>query len=279
MFEAGLLKGKKILVTGGGTGLGRSMAARMAELGAVLALCGRRQEVLDQTAEEFRRDHGATVTTHRCDVRDAEAVEAMMADIWRDGPLDVLLNNAAGNFIAQTHRLSARAMDSVLNIVLHGTAYCTLAAGRRWIEEGRKANVLSVVAAYAWTGAPFVVPSAMAKAGVLAMTRSLAVEWGRHGIRVNAICPGPFPTPGAWERLFPKERGGDEDLIRSIPLGRTGQHEELANLACYMVSDYAGYQTGEVSVLDGGRWLMGGASRNLLEWSDAQWDAIRPKKT
>jgi NAD(P)-dependent dehydrogenase (short-subunit alcohol dehydrogenase family) len=209
MFQPGLLKAKKILVTGGGTGLGASMGHRFLELGAELVICGRRKDVLEETAARFMKETGGKVTALPCDVRDASAVEAMMDAIWTTGPLDALVNNAAGNFIAQTHKLSPRAIDAILNTVLHGAAYCTVAAGRRWIEAERRARpepkvVLSILTLSALRGAAFRVPSAMAKAGVLAMTRSLAVEWGPKGIRTVAIAPGPFPTEGAWQRLRPK---------------------------------------------------------------------------
>jgi NAD(P)-dependent dehydrogenase (short-subunit alcohol dehydrogenase family) len=277
VFEPALLRNKKVLITGGGTGLGKSMGRRMAELGADLVICGRRLEVLRATAAEFKAELGAEVSTVRCDVRDPAAVEAMLDEIWRDRPLDALVNNAAGNFIAQTHKLSPRAVDAVLNIVLHGSAYCTIGCGRRWIEAKRGGNVVSIVAAYAWGGAPFVVPSAMAKAGVLAMTRSLALEWGSKGIRCNAIAPGLFPTKGAWERLFPGERG-DAEALKAVPLGRFGEHIELANLACYMISDQAGYLNGETITLDGGKQWSGGQSK-LHGWTDADWEKIRPKPT
>ncbi len=222
------------------------------------------------TASEIRTELGARIETHVCDVRNAEAVEAMMGRIFETRPLDILVNNAAGNFIAQTHKLSPRAVDAVLGIVLHGTAYCTIACGRRWIEAGRPGTVLSILTLSALQGAPFTVPSAMAKAGVLAMTKSLAVEWGPKGIRLVAIAPGPFPTPGAWGRLMPEERRAEAE--RHIPLRRYGEHIELANLASYLVSDQAAYITGECVVIDGGKRYLGGAgtgSAAMLEWSDA----------
>ncbi|WP_422000147.1 SDR family oxidoreductase [Reyranella sp.] len=283
MFQSDLLKGKRILVTGGGTGLGRSMAQRYLELGANVVICGRREEVLKQTAQELTAESGGAIETVGCDVRIPDAVEAMMDTVWAGGPLDILVNNAAGQILAQTHRLSTRAIDSVLGIVLHGSAYCTVAAGRRWIEQGlRDRVVLSILTVSSLTGAPFTVPSAMAKAGVLAMTRSLAVEWGPKGIRTCAIVPGPFPTEGAWSRLMPKERGGNEALVRTIPLRRVGEHDELANLAAYLVSDGAGFVNGEAVVIDGGKMLQsggGGAStQSMIDWTDEQWDAIRPKR-
>lgn len=282
MFQTDLLKGKRALITGGGTGLGRSIGRRYLELGASLVICGRRKEVLEATASELSQQTGGKVTAIPCDVRDAAAVEAMMEQIWREQPPDILVNNAAGNFLAQTHKLSPRAIDSVLNIVLHGAAYCTVAAGRRWIEAQHKGVVLSILTLSALNGAPFTVPSAMAKAGVLAMTKSLAVEWGSRGIRLVAVAPGPFPTPGAWQRLMPEQRSQGEPIENSIPLRRVGQHEELANLCSFLVSDQAGYINGDCVVIDGGKMLQsggGGANTSaMLDWSDDQWDALKPKK-
>ena len=278
MFDKELLAGKRILVTGGGTGLGRSMGRRFLELGASLVICGRRKEVLDAAAGELAGETGGTVETHPCDIRDAAAVDAMLGAIWSIAPLDALVNNAAGNFISRSEDLSPRAIDAVLGIVLHGSAYCTTGCGRRWLAEGRKASVLSIVTTYAWTGSAYVVPSAMAKAGVLAMTRSLAVEWGGRGIRLNAIAPGPFPTQGAWERLVPRA-----DLAEAFqaqnPLGRVGDHLELANLASFLLADGAGYINGEVVTIDGGEWLQGAGQFNFLHrLGDADWAALKPKK-
>ncbi|MDF3072750.1 MAG: short-chain dehydrogenase [Alphaproteobacteria bacterium] len=281
MFQTDLLKGKRILITGGGTGLGRSIGKRYLELGAELVICGRRLEVLEATAKELSQETGGKVMPLQCDVRDADAVEQMMNRIWESGPLDILVNNAAGTFLAQTHKLSPRAIDSVLGIVLHGSAYCTVAAGRRWIEAGQPGCVLSILTLGALTGAPFTAPSAMAKAGVLAMTRSLAAEWGPKGIRLVAIAPGPFPTPGAWERLMPEQKTKGDPVEKTIPLRRVGQHEELANLASFLVSDQAGYITGECVVIDGGKMLIGGGggvnTASMLDWTDAQWAELRKK--
>jgi NAD(P)-dependent dehydrogenase (short-subunit alcohol dehydrogenase family) len=278
VFRTDLLAGKRVLVTGGGTGLGLAMGRRFLELGASLAICGRRGAVLENAAEELRRETGGTVVTRVCDLRDPDAVEAMVRAFWQDGPLDALVNNAAGNFIARSETLSPRALDAVLGIVLHGTGYATLACGRHWIAEGRRGNVLSIVTTYAWTGSAYVVPSAMAKAGVLAMTRSLAVEWGAKGIRLNAIAPGPFPTPGAWERLVPNPELAKIFETRN-PLGRAGRHEELANLASFLLAEESGYINGEVVTIDGGEWLQGAGQFNFLSrLSAAEWDAVRPKK-
>ncbi len=276
-FTPDLLQGRRILITGGGTGLGKSMARRFLQLGATIAICGRRQEVLQATAAELTAETGGMVETERCDVRDAAQVEAMLDSIWQRGPLDALVNNAAGNFIAQSHRLSPRAVDAVLNIVLHGSAYCTLGAGRRWIGAGRGGAVLSILTLSALHGAPFTVPSAMAKAGVLAMTRSLAVEWGAHNIRLNAIAPGNFPTPDAEANLRPAGHV-QAPVERGIPAGRVGDHAELANLAAFLLSDLAAYINGEAVVIDGGkRWLGGSRSGGdeMLRWTDAQWDALK----
>jgi NAD(P)-dependent dehydrogenase (short-subunit alcohol dehydrogenase family) len=278
MFKADLLRDKRVLVTGGGTGLGLSMGRRFLELGASLAICGRREEVLKQAAAELEQIAPGRVAWQCCDIRDAAAVDAMLEALWSEAPLDALVNNAAGNFIAKTEELSPRAVDAVLGIVLHGSAYVTVGCGRRWLAHKHKASVLSIVTSYAWTGSAYVVPSAMAKAGVLAMTRSLAVEWGGRGIRLNAIAPGPFPTQGAWERLVPRP-----DMAKRFetnnPLGRLGRHEELANLAAFLLSDGAGYINGEVVTIDGGEWLQGAGQFNFLrELSDADWDEVRKKK-
>ncbi len=270
-FQPDLLAGARVLVTGGGTGLGKAIGARVMELGADLVICGRRIDVLDATAREFAERYDRPVQTEQCDIRSAEAVEAMMDRIFVRGPLDVLVNNAAGNFLAQSHRLSARAVDSVLNIVLHGSAYCTLAAGRRWIEAKRPGVVLSILTLSALHGAAFTLPSAMAKAGVDAMTKSLAVEWGPHGIRLVAVAPGNFPTQGATARLTPQ---GAPAFDAGVPLRRDGAHDELADLCAFLVSGLAAYITGETIVIDGAKRWLGGSRTGvaaMLDWSDEDW--------
>jgi len=278
MFLPDLLKGKTILVTGGGTGLGKAMGTRFLELGANLVICGRREDVLKATSAELNKKFKDRVGWHVCDIRDPASVEAMVAAQWKRAPLDALVNNAAGNIAARSETLSPRAIDAVLNIVLHGTAYVTWACGKRWLAEKRPAAVISILATYAWTGSGYVVPSAMAKAGVMAMTQSLAVEWGGRGVRLNAIAPGPFPTEGAWSRLVPRA-----DLAEKIetdnPLGRPGRHEELGNLAAFLLSNQAGYINGETVVIDAGRWLKGAGQFNFLgKLTEEEWGMMRPAK-
>jgi NAD(P)-dependent dehydrogenase (short-subunit alcohol dehydrogenase family) len=279
VFEKNLLAGKRILVTGGATGLGKSMGKRFLELGASLYICGRREEVLAETADELRKSTGGTVKTFSCDVRGNDIVEAMIESFWQDGPIDVLVNNAAGNFICRTEELSIGAFEAVIGIVLMGTLHVTMACGKRWLKEGHKATVLNITTTYAESGSPYVVPSAMAKAGVLNMTRSLAVEWGKRGIRFNAIAPGPIPTEGAFSRLMPA-KSLEEMAKKRNPLKRFGTHQELADLAAFLVSDYSGYINGEQIVMDGGEWLKGASEfahmGDLL--TEEQWQAMKPKK-
>jgi NAD(P)-dependent dehydrogenase (short-subunit alcohol dehydrogenase family) len=278
MFQSDLLAGRRILITGGGTGLGRSMGRRFLELGAHVAICGRREQVLAETAAAFEVDFPKRSAWRVCDIRDAAAVEAMVEAFWQEAPLDALVNNAAGNFIARSETLSPRGVDAVLGIVLHGTAYATLACGRRWIAAGQPGNVLSLVTTYAWTGSGYVLPSAMAKAGVLAMTRSLAVEWGPKRIRLNAIAPGPFPTPGAWERLVPTPELARHFETRNA-LGRPGQHRELADLAAFLLAPQSGYITGDCITIDGGEWLKGAGQFSWLDrLPDEAWAALRPTR-
>ncbi|WP_421998831.1 SDR family oxidoreductase [Reyranella sp.] len=277
MFQADLFKGKRFLVTGGGTGLGRVMMEKFVALGADCAICGRRGSVLEETAREvMARYPGRRVDAHTVDIRVAAAVEEMIDRIWETGPLDGLVNNAAGNFIAQTKDLSPRAFDAIANIVLHGTFYVTNACGKRWIEEKRPASVLSILTTWVWTGSPFVVPSAMSKAGVAVMTQSLAVEWARHGIRLNAIAPGPFPTEGAWARLNPMKEGDDSRYNTRNPMGRVGRPSELANMAAFLMSDEVAYINGEVIAIDGAMGIMGnGTFSHMLSNTEDDWRRIR----
>ncbi len=277
MFEKGLLAAKRILVTGGGSGLGAAMGRRFVALGAELIICGRRLELLEAAAAQMRSDLGGKVAAVRCDLRDGVAVDAMMDAIWREAPLDVLVNNAAATFIAQTEQLSFRAADAILAPTLHGAMYCTLAAGKRWIEGKHKGVVLSILSTSTITGRAFTVPSAMAKSAILAMTKSLAVEWGPKGIRTVAIAPGAFPTPGASGQLRPE--GRDESWASKNPLGRTGEHGELADLASFLISDRAGYINGEMVVQDGGAHLRSSGAEDLLQWTDAQWEKQRAARS
>ncbi len=274
----GLLDGKCAWVTGGGTGLGRAMALRFASLGAKVAVCGRREEPLVETVEAVRAG-GGTATHGTCDVRDPDAVDAALAHVVDElGGVDILVNNAAGNFLCPSEELSPNAFNAVVGIVLNGTFHCTRAVGRRWIADKRGGAMLNIVATYAWTGSAFVLPSACAKAGVVAMTRSLAVEWARHGIRLNAIAPGPIPTEGAFSRLMPSP-DFLEARKKKIPAGRFGTPEELSDLAAYLVSDAAEWIRGEVVTLDGGEWLRGaGEFNDLVELPPEIWERLRSKK-
>lgn len=277
MLQPGALKGKTIIITGGGTGLGRSMTKYFMELGANTVISSRKLDVLEKTAKELEEETGGECLAVACDVRLYHEVERMVAQATeRFGSVDVLVNNAAGNFISPTERLSAGAFKAIIGIVLEGSINCTLALGKQWIakKETNKA-VLSIVTTYAWTGSGYVVPSATAKAGVLAMTRSLAVEWAKYGIRMNAIAPGPFPTKGAWDRLVPGDFKERFDLIKRVPLRRAGEHQELANLAAYLVSDYSSYINGDVITIDGGEWLQGAGEFSMFDdVTSDEWDIV-----
>lgn len=285
MLRDNALKGKTIVVTGGGSGLGKSMTTYFMELGANVVITSRNLEKLITVKTELEAKTGSKCLAVACDVRKIDEVKAMhQKAIDAFGKVDVLLNNAAGNFIAPTERLSANAFDTIIDIVLKGTKNCTLTFGKHWIDTQQKnTSVLNIVTTYAWTGSAYVVPSATAKAGVLAMTRSLAVEWAKYGMRFNAIAPGPFPTKGAWDRLLPESIRDKFDMAKKVPLGRVGEHQELANLAAYMVSDFSAYMNGEVITIDGGEWLKGAGQMNLLEQIPEElWDQleeqIRSKK-
>jgi len=276
MLQPGSLKDKTIIITGGGTGLGKSMGNYFLELGANLVITSRKLDVLQKTAEEMMKETGGQVLAVACDVRKYEEVENVIKETEnRFGQIHGVLNNAAGNFISPTERLSHRAFDIVVDIVLKGTYYTTLAAGKNWIAKKQPGTFLNIVTTYAWTGSGYVVPSACGKAGVLALTRSLAVEWAKYNIRSNAIAPGPFPTEGAWSRLLPGDLVKKFDPASRIPLKRVGEHQELANLAAYLMSDFSGYITGEVITIDGGEWLRNGGEFSHLEMiPNEMWDTI-----
>lgn len=276
MLKDDALKGKTIVVTGGGTGLGKAMGTYFLQLGANLVITSRKLDVLQKTAEEMETATGGKVLAVQCDVRDAAQVENVLAEtLAKFGSVDVLVNNAAGNFISPTERLSANAFSSIIDIVLKGTVNCTLAFGKHWIKQKQPASVLNIVTTYAFTGSAYVVPSACAKGGVLALTRSLAVEWGKYGIRTNAIAPGPFPTKGAWDRLLPGDLAEKFDFKNRVPLKRVGDHQELANLSAFLVSDFSNYINGEVITIDGGEWLQGAGQMNGLEAIPSEmWDML-----
>lgn len=277
MLRDNALSEKVIVITGGGSGLGKAMTKYFMELGAKVAITSRDLEKLQKTASELETQTNGKCLALQCDVRNYDQVENMLQEtIKHYGRVDVLLNNAAGNFIAPTERLSANAFDTVIDIVLKGSKNCTLAFGKHWIETKQtNTTILNIVTTYAWTGSAYVVPSATAKAGVLAMTRSLAVEWAKYGIRSNAIAPGPFPTKGAWDRLLPGDLAEKFDMSKKVPLKRVGNHQELANLAAYLVSDFSAYVNGEVITIDGGEWLKGAGQFNLLEAIPAEmWDQL-----
>lgn len=274
------LSGKKIVVTGGGSGLGKAMSTYFLELGASVCITSRNLDKLQKAALEMEEKTGGNCIAIQCDVRNYDEVENMRdTAIEKMGYVDVLVNNAAGNFIAPTERLSSNAFDTIVDIVLKGTKNCTLAFGKTWINaKETEKTVLNITTTYAWTGSAYVVPSATAKAGVLAMTRSLAVEWAKYGIRFNAIAPGPFPTKGAWERLLPGDLKDKFDLAKKVPLKRVGNFQELANLAAYLVSELSGFINGEVVTIDGGEWLKGAGQFNMLDQlSQEEWDTLEKK--
>lgn len=280
MLKDGALKGKTIIVTGGGTGLGKSMGLYFLKLGANLVITSRKLDVLQETAKEMEKDTGGKVLAVACDVREIDQVEKLFDEADAIfGKVDCVLNNAAGNFISPTERLSTNAFHTVIDIVLKGTANVTMTAGKRWIAAKQAGTFLNIVTTYAWTGSGYVVPSAAAKAGVLAMTRSLAVEWAKYNIRTNAIAPGPFPTEGAWSRLLPGDLVKKFDPAKKVPVGRVGEHQELANLAAYLMSDYSAYVNGEVVTIDGGEWLQGAGEFNNLEAIPQEmWDMLEASR-
>ena len=283
MLKENSLENKVILVTGGGSGLGKSMVKYFLELGANVVITSRRKELLIEVAKEFNSKHNSEVFPIACDVRKIDEVENVINKSYKKfGKIDCLVNNAAGNFISPTERLSTRAFDAVIDIVLKGTINFTLTLGKKWIKDKSDGNVLNIVTTYSWTGSGYVVPSACAKAGVLSMTRSLAVEWAKYKIRSNAIAPGPFPTKGAWERLLPGDLKEKFDPSKKVPVGRVGEHQELSNLAAYLLSDYSSYINGEVITIDGAEWLKGAGQFNHLEMiTDQMWDMfemMRKKK-
>lgn len=276
MLRDDAFKGKTIVITGGGTGLGKSMGTYLSELGANLVITSRKLEVLQKTAEEIQQSTGNKVLAVACDVRNAEEVENVLKQATNTfGEVHGLLNNAAGNFISPTERLSANAFSSIIDIVLKGTVNCTLAFGKHWIKKKQAGSILNIVTTYAFTGSGYVVPSACAKGGVLALTRSLAVEWGKYGIRTNAVAPGPFPTKGAWDRLLPGDLAQKFDFKKRVPLKRIGDHQELANLAAYLLSEFSGYINGDVITIDGGEWLQGAGQFSALEMvTPEMWDML-----
>lgn len=283
MYREGLLNGERILVTGGGTGLGREMAEGFLKLGAEVHICGRRGAVCEETAGELMEAHGGKVVPHVCDIRVAEAISEMNDGIWSaHGPLTGLVNNAAGNFISRTEDLSIRGFDAISNIVFRGSFYMTHDIGTRWIKEERKGNVISILTTWVWNGGPFTVPSAMSKAGLNVMTQSLAVEWGRYGLRFNAIAPGPFPTKGAWARLSPDTSDGGNNLDEGArdrsgnPMGRVGEMHELVNLAVFLMGPGAEYVNGQTVAIDGAMYnAAGGNFSQLAAWGDAEWQAAK----
>ena len=274
MFKDNLLKNKRILITGGGTGLGKEMASHFAMHGAELYICGRRENVLSKTANEISETYNAKVNYQTLDIRASKDVDDYIESIFEIGPLDGLVNNAAGNFISPTKDLSHKGFDAIANIVFHGTFYMTHSVGKRWIELGHKGSIVNILTTWIWTGSPYVVPSAMSKSGIHAMTQSLAAEWGKYGIKINGIAPGPFPTKGAWERLNPDSN--DDGMTNTVPLGRVGEMEELQNLATFLMADGCDYLTGQTIGLDGGQYLTGGGTFSQLDkLTDEDWENMR----
>ena len=274
MFKDNLLENKRILITGGGTGLGKEMATHFAMHGAELYICGRRENVLSETAAEISETYGTKVNYQTLDIRASKDVDDYIEFIFEKGPLDGLVNNAAGNFISPTKDLSHKGFDAIANIVFHGTFYMTHSVGKRWIELGHKGSIVNILTTWIWTGSPYVVPSAMSKSGIHAMTQSLAAEWGKYGIKINGIAPGPFPTKGAWERLNPDNN--DDGMTNTVPLGRVGEMEELQNLATFLIADGCDYLTGQTIGLDGGQYLTGGGTFSQLDkLTDEDWENMR----